>query len=347
MVVSMMQNRLPKSAAHNRATNEEIASTLDETADLLEAQGANPFRVAAYRKAAETIRGLAGSAAHILAAEGVAGLIRLPAIGRSLAHSIDHIVRTRRLPLLERLRGEDVAERSFATVPDIGPELARRIHEQLGIETLRELQAAANDGRLAEVPGMGRKRIRAVRESLAGRFQRQARPAAIPPRDAAPDVPVAELLDIDAEYQRLARQKKLPRIAPRRFNPTGEAWLPILHTQREGRHYTALYSNTARAHELGTTHDWVVIYRDDDGDHGRWTVITANYGTLRGRRIIPGREAACLEYYRPSRPPRDGMASSIAASDNSAASRSNYSRSIKAPPRQGEQAHAENGGDHR
>ena len=258
--------------------NEAIAAALSETAELLAAQGANPFRVRAYRNAAATLRGLRRSVADILAAEGLDGLIHLPMIGRSLAHSIEQWVRTKRLPLLQRLRGEDVAEKAFATVPDIGPEFARRIHEQLGIETLTELQAAANDGRLAKVPGMGPKRIRAVRESLAGRFQLQGRAATAAPHAGATDVSVSELLEVDDEYRRLANQNKLPRIAPRHFNPTSEAWLPVLHTSREGRHYTALYSNTARAHEMGTTYDWVVIYRDDDRNHGRWTVITSSFG---------------------------------------------------------------------
>jgi putative hydrolase len=102
---------------------------------------------------------------------------------------------------------------------------------------------------------------------------------------------------LDYEYRQLAQQRELPRIAPRRFNPTGEAWLPIWHPVKGDRHYTLLFSNTARAHELGTTHDWVVIYRDDDHDHGRWTVITANYGRLRGRRIVRGREDECAEHY--------------------------------------------------
>ena len=66
---------------------------------------------------------------------------------------------------------------------------------------------------------------------------------------------------------------------------------------RGDRHYTALFSNTARAHEFGATHDWVVIYRDDDADHSRWTVITASYGCLRGRRIIRGRERECEAHY--------------------------------------------------
>jgi hypothetical protein len=190
----------------------------------------------------------------------------------------------------------------FATIAAIGPELAHRIHEHLGIETIAELEAAANDGRLARVPGFGPKRLRAVRESLAGRFSRRSpQPERRVYQEPSEEVPVQELLDIDDEYRRLARQGKLPRIAPRRFNPTREAWLPILHTQRGDHQYTALFSNTARAHEMGTLHDWVVIYRDDDGDQGRWTVITSQYGSTRGKRIVRGREDECEAWYRRNR----------------------------------------------
>jgi putative hydrolase len=202
--------------------------------------------------------------------------------------------------MLERLHGENAPERLFTTVADIGPKLAQRIHEELGIETLSELSAAAHDGRLARVRGMGGKRVQAVREALAGRFRQDSSAHAVPARREAESLqppPLEELLDVDREYRQLARQGKLPRIAPRRFNPTGDAWLPVLHTEREGRHYTALYSNTARAHELGTTHDWVVIYCDDDQRGGSWTAITANYGALRGHRVIRGREDECARHY--------------------------------------------------
>lgn len=294
----MIQRALFNTPLEHWFTNDAIANVFSETAELLEKQGANRFRVDAYRRAAKTIHNLPRSVAHIWCAEGTSGLTRLPTIGRSLAHSIEQLICTGRLPLLERLRGEDVAERSFATVPDIGPTLARRIHEQLGLETLAELQAAANDGRLAKVSGMGRKRIRAVRESLAGRFQRPSQVDPRPQQLSSVAAPVAELIDVDTEYRRLAKQGKLPRIAPRRFNPTAEAWLPILHTEREGRHYSALYSNSQKAHEFGTTRDWVIVQRDDDGAHGQWTVITANYGKLRGQRIVRGREQECSEYYQ-------------------------------------------------
>jgi hypothetical protein len=58
-----------------------------------------------------------------------------------------------------------------------------------------------------------------------------------------------------------------------------------------------LYSNTARAHELGTNRDWVVIYRDDSASDGQWTVITAGLGKLKGKRVVRGREAECLAHY--------------------------------------------------
>jgi hypothetical protein len=84
----------------------------------------------------------------------------------------------------------------------------------------------------------------------------------------------------------------LPTIAPRRFNPGGEAWLPVLHTRRGDWHFTALYSNTARAHELGHTHDWVVIY-GEDAQHAerQYTVVTSTHGLRAGQRVVRGREA--------------------------------------------------------
>ncbi|MCL4861935.1 MAG: hypothetical protein KJZ93_21135 [Caldilineaceae bacterium] len=279
-------------------SNDAIAQLLDNIADLLEAQEANPYRVRAYRQAATTLRELKQPAQEILAKDGVEGLRRLPTIGVSLARAIEQLTQTGKINLLEQLRGETAPERILATITGIGPVLAARIHEQLGIETLAELEAAAYDGRLREVPGFGVGRLRGVRETLAGRLHRRPRPTdrgrPQPPADAPP---VSELLGVDREYREKAAAKRLPTIAPRRFNPTGQAWLPILHTDRGNTHYTALFSNTARAHELGATNDWVVIYRDDQDGAGQWTVVTARFGALQGKRIVRGREQECADHY--------------------------------------------------
>ncbi|HEX5050532.1 MAG TPA: helix-hairpin-helix domain-containing protein [Planctomycetota bacterium] len=278
-------------------SNERLGQRLEEVANLLEAQAANAFRVRAYRRAAGTVRSLDRPVHAILAERGLEGLLVLPGIGRSLARAIEQLVQTDHLSLLDRLRGGAGSIDVFTTVPSIGEELARRIHEELGIESLYELEIAAHDGRLRRVPGMGSGRIQAVCESLAGRFRRgRSTPDGVRQR-AAEGPPVAELLDVDREYREKALAHALPLIAPRRFNPTGAAWLPILHTERGQRHYTALYSNTARAHELGTTHDWVVIYRDDGAGDGQCTVVTQRVGVLSGRRVVRGREVECRDHY--------------------------------------------------
>ena len=108
---------------------------------------------------------------------------------------------------------------------------------------------------------------------------------------------VAELLDVDREYREKATTDQLHRIAPRRFNPMHESWLPILHTRRGPRRYTALFSNTAHAHRARKTRDWVVVYGDNGVGESRHTVITAAFGPLRGRRVVAGREDECLEVY--------------------------------------------------
>ena len=72
----------------------------------------------------------------------------------------------------------------------------------------------------------------------------------------------------------------------------------MLHTQRGDWHFTALFSNTARAHELGRVRDWVVIYGEDK-EHGerQYTVVSAAHGPLAGRRVVRGREAECRDWY--------------------------------------------------
>jgi hypothetical protein len=175
--------------------------------------------------------------------------------------------------------------------------LANRLHDELGLETLADLEAAAHDGRLATVAGLGSKRLAGIRDSLAHRLGRLRVPAV-----AGPSPSISELLEVDREYRDKAGAGQLQRIAPRRFNPSGEAWLPVLHTRRGERRYTALFSNTARAHHAGKTRDWVVLYGDDgDGEH-RHTVITADFGPLRGRRVVAGREDECQAFYGSSDP---------------------------------------------
>jgi DNA polymerase (family 10) len=281
--------------------NSEIAGMLEQIADLLETQDANPFRVRAYRQGAHSVRESEKSIADLVRHGGRQALISLSGIGSGLAGTIEEYVQTGRSSQLDRLRGEVSPADLFKKVPGIGPELAGRIAAQLDIHTLEELERAAHDGSLEEVGGFGPKRIEAVQASLAGILSRSAQRRSrqrVSGREAPEkELGVGILLDVDVEYRRKAEAGQLRKIAPKRFNPGNEAWLPILHTERGAWNFTVLYSNTARAHDLNKVHDWVVIYFDRDGQESQCTVVTETHGPLEGKRVIRGREAECREYY--------------------------------------------------
>ena len=284
--------------------NREIAHRLKEVAELLHDQGSNPFRAQAYRHAAQTLEQLERPVDDILHAEGVDGLQKLPGIGESLSRAIRELILTGKLPMLERLRGEAEPVSLFASVPGIGKKLADRLHHDLEIDTLEELEIAAHDGRLIRQPGIGEKRHSGIIASLAERLGR----IRVRRGTAEKIVPsIEELLDVDREYREKATANQLHKFAPRRFNPTGEAWLPVLHTQRGERHYTALFSNTARAHQKGKTQNWVVLFYDDGDRESQCTVITAEWGLLAGRRIVRGREFECMRYYEDYEPQETEM----------------------------------------
>jgi hypothetical protein len=263
-------------------------------ADVLEQQEADGFRVSAYRRAVATVETLPSSIGDIAHADGLDGLIALPAIGRGIAMAIMEMLSTGRWSQLEQLRGALQPERLFQTLPGIGPELAQRIHGELHVDTLEALELAAHDGRLAKVPGLGHRRVAGIRAALTERLGRQRIRALLHAK--AP--PVALLLDVDREYREKAEAGSLRLIAPKRFNPTGEAWLPVLHTARGHWRFTALFSNTPKAHELGKTKDWVAVYAHMDTEPvSQSTVVTEKRGPLSGRRVVRSREAECGLYY--------------------------------------------------
>lgn len=285
-----------------RPTNNAIADQLERIGQLLETKETNPYRVRAYFSAAATVRGADEPVAEL--AGDRAALLRLPGIGDGLAGLIVEYVQTGQSALLRELESAADSETVFDTLPGLGKTLARRIAETLDIRTLEELEQAAHDGRLDKVEGFGAERVRAVQTALAGMLsstaQRRARQRTSEETDATDttEPPVALLLDVDAEYRRKAAAGELDTIAPKRFNPQGKAWLPILHTERGVWSFTALFSNTARAHEGGKTDDWVVVYFQREGQsEEQRTVVTQAQGALAGQRVVRGREAETRRHY--------------------------------------------------
>ena len=275
--------------------NRQIAERLLEASHLLYAQGASPYRVSAYRNAADAIAHHARSARAIFESEGVRGLDAIPRVGLGIASAIAEMLATGRWAQLERLRGSADPEKLLQTVPGLGPGFARRIHGELHVDSLEGLESAAHDGSLERLPGVGARRASAWRAWLADTLGRVG-PVPSMRREAGAEEPgVEDLLDVDREYREKAAAGLLRTIAPRRFNPRHEAWLPVLHARRGPWHFTALYSNTALAHKLGRVRDWVVLYfyNGDEVERSR-TVVTETRGAAAGRRVVRGREAECL-----------------------------------------------------
>ena len=276
--------------------NSEISNSLNKIADLLQEQNANPFRVNAYHRAAATIENLSQPVTEIVEEQGFSGLVALPGIGEGIARSIYEYVTTGRMSRLESLRAGHDPVLLFEQIPGIGPKLAHQIIETLHIDTLEALEIAAYNGRLAKVPGFSQNKVSMVQAWLAQVLGRR-RPA-MTDHGGVVEPPVAMLLHIDRQYRDKDEAGELPRIAPKRFNPKGEAWLPIMHKTSGEWHFTALYSNTARAHQLGQTKDWVVIYFYDKEHHeGQHTVVTETRGPLIGKRVVRGREHECQDHY--------------------------------------------------
>ncbi len=285
--------------------NHTIAQRLLDYANYLEAREGNLYRIRAYRRAAETVLGLDRPVREILDECGRRGLEALPGIGTHLSYTLETLVRTGEFRTLDPQGGHIDPERLLSSLPGIGPQLARQIHDELGVSTLEELERAAHDGRLTRL-GIGPKRLRGLIDALAGRLRRARLPEPVLGEPA-----VADLLAVDEEYREHATRGLLPTVAPRRFNPDHEPWLPVFQADRGGWRFRAMFSNTALAHRLNQTRDWVVVFFDDGQTSGQRTVVTETRGDLRGRRVVRGREAECRRHYQGGSPGDAGPAAAV------------------------------------
>lgn len=145
--------------------NRDIAALFEQLADLLEIEGDNPFRVRAYRNAADTIAGLSTRLTDLVA-EG-ADLTGYPHIGREIAEKIETIVETGELPALE-----DVARRvprelsDLMQIKGLGPRGVKALYDAFHIRSLDDLERVARDGRVRELEGFGAKKEEALLEGI-------------------------------------------------------------------------------------------------------------------------------------------------------------------------------------
>ena len=136
-------------------TNTQLADIFKKIADLLEIKGEVIYKILAYRKAADSLSSLAREASEYWQ-EGK--LTEIPGVGKAIAEKIDELFSTGKLGFLEKLEAEVPPSLvDLLQVPDLGPKKVALFWKQLGITTLEELEAAAREGRLRALPGMGEK----------------------------------------------------------------------------------------------------------------------------------------------------------------------------------------------
>lgn len=145
--------------------NLDIARTLEELADLLEIQGANPFRIRAYRNAVRTVEGLTRPIRVMV--EGGEDLSALPAIGKDLAEHIVELVTTGRMSRLETLAEE--IPRSLVQLmrlDGVGPKKARKLFDALEVRTVDDLEVELKAGRVEALDGFGKKSAEKILRSI-------------------------------------------------------------------------------------------------------------------------------------------------------------------------------------
>ena len=146
--------------------NAEIAAALRELGILYELDGADRFRVLAYREAARTV---ANSPISVEQLAGEGRLTELPGIGDTLAEKIETLIETGSIPSADKLKAKFPATLVEVTrVPGLGAKTARRIYDELGVENLVQLKEAAEQGRIAEIRGLGSKTEENILASLEG-----------------------------------------------------------------------------------------------------------------------------------------------------------------------------------
>jgi DNA polymerase (family 10) len=154
--------------------NSDVARIFNQMADLLEIDAANPFRVRAYRNAARTLSSLGKSVSEMV--EKGEDLSELPGIGEDLAGKIREIVETGSLSQLEEVEEKTPAELSkLMKIPGLGPKRVGLLHKELGISSIEDLQKRAEEKKIGELKGFGKKTEATILEGVQEVSEREER----------------------------------------------------------------------------------------------------------------------------------------------------------------------------
>jgi DNA polymerase (family 10) len=210
--------------------NAEIADAFEELGDLYELDGAVVYRVLAYRNAAKAIRDSAASVEEMSRAGTVA---RLPGIGKTIAEKIDALLETGTIPAADKLKAKFPAGLIEITrIPGLGPKRARKLYDELGISSLDELRAAAEQQQLRGVAGFGAKAEENILVALAAGADGRPKPRTLLSRalaiaeelaEALREHPASDRVEIAGSARRLTETCKDLDIVATATDPEGLA----------------------------------------------------------------------------------------------------------------------------
>ncbi len=156
-------------------TNKQLADLFTLIADVLQIKGEVIYKILAYRKAAESLLNLGRDVRTVWQEGGIPALLEIPGVGNAIAEKIDEQLSTGQLAYLNKLAAEiPLSLAELMAVPDLGPKRIKLFHDELGIATLTELEAAAREGKLRGLPGMGEKSEAKILEGLQSLARRRA-----------------------------------------------------------------------------------------------------------------------------------------------------------------------------
>jgi len=156
--------------------NVEIAHVLNQYADLLEIQGADLFRIQAYRNAARTIESLSQSVTQLLETGKDLKKLKLPGIGKSMSEHIEEIVKSGTLTALKELRKKLPGKvDELLEIEGLGPKRTKLLYEKLGVSSIKKLEQAIDSGKLEALAGFGKKSIEKIRQAIQNLTKRVKR----------------------------------------------------------------------------------------------------------------------------------------------------------------------------
>ncbi|OGC78938.1 MAG: hypothetical protein A2145_06760 [candidate division Zixibacteria bacterium RBG_16_40_9] len=180
-------------------TNQQIAKILEEIADILEIQGEIVFKVRAYQKAVETVSNLTKEISTMMEEE----LRELPGIGEAIAKKVHTLATTGKLDYYEELKKSEFAPLvDLLQIPSVGPKHARMLYERLGVKTVADLEKAAKEGKIKDLPGMGAKSEENILKGISALFRHKER------------IPLGQILPkVEKIVEELKKVKEVKNIA--------------------------------------------------------------------------------------------------------------------------------------